>query len=117
MNRVICRGSRIVPSPTAWPFSGLRSTETNKPLNLQPKTTSTAGRSRILANFFNINGCFGKGGISMTKENQNHNRIEKVKNTDHYKAQYYDNFVDKWDELIDWDGRAKGEGAFFIQLL
>jgi SAM-dependent methyltransferase len=25
--------------------------------------------------------------------------------------------VDKWDELIDWDGRAKGEGAFFIQLL
>lgn len=40
-----------------------------------------------------------------------------VRESDHYQAEYADSFVEKWDELIDWDGRAKSEGDFFIQLL
>jgi len=53
----------------------------------------------------------------MTTDQRNNEGIEKIKDTDHYKAQYQEDFVDKWDELIDWDGRAEGEGAFFINLL
>jgi len=38
----------------------------------------------------------------------------KVRKTDHYKKEYIHSFVEKWDELIDWDARKKGEGQFFI---
>ena len=41
----------------------------------------------------------------------------EVRQTDHYQQEYVESFVDKWDELIDWDRRAKSEGDFFIQLL
>lgn len=41
----------------------------------------------------------------------------KVRETDKYKEEYVRGFVDKWDELIDWDGRAASEGQFFIDLL
>ncbi|TVP92690.1 MAG: class I SAM-dependent methyltransferase [Thioalkalivibrio sp.] len=37
--------------------------------------------------------------------------------TDNYRAEYVTSFVDKWDELIDWDSRASSEGDFFIQVL
>lgn len=40
-----------------------------------------------------------------------------VRDTEHYQAEYVQSFVEKWDELIDWDARAKSEGAFFIDLL
>ena len=40
-----------------------------------------------------------------------------VRETDHYVEEYIEGFVDKWDALIDWDGRAKGEGKFFVDLL
>ena len=40
-----------------------------------------------------------------------------VRESDHYQAEYADEFVDKWDDLIDWDGRAETEGNFFIELL
>ncbi|HEX5421222.1 MAG TPA: class I SAM-dependent methyltransferase [Gammaproteobacteria bacterium] len=40
-----------------------------------------------------------------------------VRNTDHYKAEYVKSFVEKWDDLIDWEGRAKAEGEFFIEQL
>lgn len=40
-----------------------------------------------------------------------------TRETDHYKAQYVTAFVDKWDELIDWDARARSEGSFFIDAL
>ncbi|MEX1081592.1 MAG: class I SAM-dependent methyltransferase [Halofilum sp. (in: g-proteobacteria)] len=40
-----------------------------------------------------------------------------VRNTDHYTEEYNEGFVDKWDDLIDWDGRAQSEGAFFIDTL
>lgn len=37
--------------------------------------------------------------------------------TDRYKAEYVQEFVEKWDELIDWDARSEGEGSFFIDML
>lgn len=40
-----------------------------------------------------------------------------VRETDHYQHEYVESFVDKWDELIDWDSRAESEGTFFIDIL
>lgn len=40
-----------------------------------------------------------------------------VRDTTHYKHEYVKSFVDKWDELIGWDSRAKSEGQFFIEKL
>ena len=37
--------------------------------------------------------------------------------TDLYRGEYVQTFVEKWDELIDWDGRAQSEGQFFIDVL
>lgn len=41
----------------------------------------------------------------------------KVRRTDHYKQEYIHSFVEKWDQLIDWDARGKSEGVFFIREL
>lgn len=41
----------------------------------------------------------------------------KVRNTDHYQEEYVKSFVEKWDELIDWERRWKSEGDFFIEQL
>ena len=40
-----------------------------------------------------------------------------VRESDKYQEEYVHAFVDKWDELIDWNGRAKAEGEFFIEKL
>ena len=40
-----------------------------------------------------------------------------VRESDHYRAEYAKSFVEKWDELIDWDARAAAEGGFFIEAL
>jgi glycine/sarcosine/dimethylglycine N-methyltransferase len=40
-----------------------------------------------------------------------------VRETDQYRAEYVQAFVEKWDSLIDWDARAAGEGDFFIDML
>lgn len=40
-----------------------------------------------------------------------------VRDTDQYRAEYIKSFVEKWDELIDWDARADSEGQFFIDVL
>ncbi len=42
---------------------------------------------------------------------------EAMRETDNYKAEYIHSFVQKWDELIDWEQRAEGEGDFFIDHL
>ena len=42
---------------------------------------------------------------------------EEVRDSDHYVEEYIGGFVDKWDDLIDWDSRAESEGDFFVQLL
>lgn len=40
-----------------------------------------------------------------------------VRKTDQYRAEYVKTFVEKWDELIDWNSRAETEGRFFIDVL
>jgi len=40
-----------------------------------------------------------------------------VRDTDKYREEYIHSFVEKWDQLIDWDGRAQAEGDFFIRTL
>jgi glycine/sarcosine N-methyltransferase len=40
-----------------------------------------------------------------------------IRDTNHYQAEYDHSFVEKWDELIDWDRRAESEGDFFIGAL
>lgn len=42
---------------------------------------------------------------------------EEVRESDHYQHEYVPGFVDKWDELIDWDARAESEGTFFAEIL
>ena len=37
--------------------------------------------------------------------------------SDTYRKQYFTDFVDRWDQLIDWDQRARGEGEFFVHQL
>lgn len=39
------------------------------------------------------------------------------RDTGHYKAEYVKTFVEKWDDLIDWEARAESEGDFFIDVL
>lgn len=41
----------------------------------------------------------------------------EVRSTSHYQAEYVRSFVEHWDELIDWEARADGEGRFFIEKL
>jgi len=40
-----------------------------------------------------------------------------VRRSGHYQGEYVQRFVEKWDQLIDWDRRAETEGSFFIDLL
>ena len=40
-----------------------------------------------------------------------------MRNSAHYTNEYVMAFVDKWDELIDWDQRAQSEGDFFLNIL
>lgn len=41
----------------------------------------------------------------------------EIRQTDHYQDEYTHGFVERWDELIDWDGRSESEGRFFIDTL
>lgn len=49
------------------------------------------------------------------RDREPHNRLQKA--SDHYKTQYIQEFVAKWDELIDWNARGESEGDFFIREL
>jgi SAM-dependent methyltransferase len=40
-----------------------------------------------------------------------------VRDTNHYQEEYITDFVEKWDDLIDWKSRAEGEGSFFMDVL
>ncbi len=51
-----------------------------------------------------------------TQQSFGENPVE-VRETDHYVEEYVPSFVEKWDQLIDWPGRAKSEGQFFIDQL
>lgn len=40
-----------------------------------------------------------------------------VRESDQYRMEYIQSFVEKWDDLIDWEARALSEGQFFIDIL
>ncbi|MDZ7678267.1 MAG: class I SAM-dependent methyltransferase [Acidimicrobiales bacterium] len=40
-----------------------------------------------------------------------------MRESDHYRAEYIQSFVERWDDLIDWDARAESEGSFFAEVL
>lgn len=41
----------------------------------------------------------------------------KVRDTEQYQSEYVEDFVERWDELIDWSARADEEAKFFIDKL
>jgi glycine/sarcosine N-methyltransferase len=41
----------------------------------------------------------------------------RVRDTNHYQEEYVKSFVEKWDELIDWERRWRSEGDFFVEQL
>jgi len=51
------------------------------------------------------------------KEQDYGDNPSEVRDTEKYQSEYVENFVERWDELIDWDARAAGEGRFFIDKL
>lgn len=56
--------------------------------------------------------------LNQVEKDQNYGtKPEAVRETDKYQEEYVHRFVEKWDELIDWTARAKGEGDFFIKEL
>ena len=54
--------------------------------------------------------------LTMTKQSYSEDPLAD-RETGHYRKEYVTTFVDKWDELIDWEGRAESEGQFFIDIL
>ncbi|MCG8325036.1 MAG: class I SAM-dependent methyltransferase [Thiotrichales bacterium] len=53
-----------------------------------------------------------------TKENQDYgSEPTSIRDSDKYVDEYVHSFVSKWDDLIDWNGRAESEGQFFIEIL
>lgn len=41
----------------------------------------------------------------------------KVRDSSHYYLEHTQTLAEKWDELIDWERRAEGEGSFYIDTL
>ena len=58
----------------------------------------------------------GNAELTMTEQSYSEDPLAD-RETDHYRKEYVTTFVNKWDELIDWQGRAESEGQFFIDIL
>ena len=54
--------------------------------------------------------------LSMTRQVYSEDPLAD-RGSDHFRKEYVMTFVEKWDELIDWRGRAESEGQFFIDIL
>ena len=54
--------------------------------------------------------------LNLKKQNYG-KRPTEIRKTAKYKEEYIQGFVEKWDDLIDWDARARGEGDFFMKEL
>lgn len=58
----------------------------------------------------------GSSGSEDLQQDFGENPLE-VRTTDHYTEEYTYGFVDKWDDLIDWERRTESEGRFFVEQL
>ena len=67
--------------------------------------------SRALAETLNVDGASSLKTTRHRYQKYGDDPIS-VRETDHYQHEYVESFVDKWDELIDWEGRAASEGQF-----
>lgn len=72
--------------------------------------------SRKRYNLYRRNNLSRRSRMSEVKQNFGENPIE-TRESDNYVHEYITGFVEKWDELIDWDARARSEGSFFIEEL
>ncbi|MBU2532635.1 MAG: methyltransferase domain-containing protein [Alphaproteobacteria bacterium] len=54
--------------------------------------------------------------LDLAEQDYGSNPLED-RDTDLYRGEYIMSFVEKWDELIDWEARAESEGRFFIDVL
>jgi SAM-dependent methyltransferase len=55
---------------------------------------------------------------TLTQEKQDYGKNPiSIRKTSKYQTEYIGSFVDKWDELIDWEARSMSEGDFFIEQL
>ena len=60
----------------------------------------------------------GASDVLLEYRDQNYGKDPtKVRQSDKYTDEYVRGFVEKWDELIDWDKRSETEGRFFIDAL
>lgn len=50
------------------------------------------------------------------KQNYGSNPVA-VRESDQYQDEYIQSFVERWDQLINWQARAESEGHFFIDVL
>jgi SAM-dependent methyltransferase len=48
---------------------------------------------------------------------QSRKKLEAIMESETYRREYTNDFVNRWDKLIGWEGRAKGEDGFFESLL
>jgi SAM-dependent methyltransferase len=61
---------------------------------------------------------YRKANVDLRSFEQNYSEDPLAdRSTDLYRREFVKGFVEKWDELIDWDARAKSEGQFFIDAL
>ncbi|ARN57805.1 class I SAM-dependent methyltransferase [Sedimentisphaera salicampi] len=55
--------------------------------------------------------------MAFKKEQSFGTKPTEVRDSDHFTSEYADSLAEKWDDIIDWDSRVKGEGSFFIDKL
>lgn len=58
----------------------------------------------------------GNSELVLREQNYGHDPLAD-RETDLYRGEYVMSFVEKWDELIDWEARAASEGQFFVDIL
>ncbi len=75
---------------------------TTGPRNAQPLRTTGYERDFVISEKYEQS--FGENPV-------------ETRDTDNYTKEYVQSFVEKWDDLIDWEGRARSEGEFFINVL
>jgi SAM-dependent methyltransferase len=62
--------------------------------------------------------CVNKNeGMAFIRDQQFEGDPLETRESDHYAKEYAKSLAEKWDELIDWERRAEGEGDFFIRAL
>lgn len=84
---------------------------------LDNHTTKNRSPDNVLLGLQNWSAVIRQKPLSAPKKQHFGDNPVKTRETENYKNEYVKGFVEKWDELIDWESRAKTEGDFFIEQL